>query len=269
MSSVQFLRDLVRRMFVPAFFVLAVGLASCSGGGGAKGLLPSGISPASDSVGQPVVADASASPAASPIPLPTGITTVSGTIVFISSPRVLIQQALPHGKMWVTTSGAQSFGAPLNMGAYLEASGSRSNSGVTASSISVFPSAPAAISVQGTIVAASAYGFTLNVDAQHSAVPIVLNSSVVLAGGLLDPGDQVKIAGTGSTDVAVTPAQITVSAPTPPPAVTTPTPGPIAQKHLLTGDYLGTPWGTTSVSPAQAAPFLNWAETNVSNCAGL
>jgi hypothetical protein len=39
------------------------------------------------------------------------------------------------------------------------------------------------------------------------------------------------------------------------------TPGPISQRHVLTWDYLGLPYGTTSISWSQAAPFLTWAST--------
>lgn len=35
--------------------------------------------------------------------------------------------------------------------------------------------------------------------------------------------------------------------------------------HVLTGDYFGTPWGTTSVAPSRAVPYLNWVRTAASN----
>lgn len=35
--------------------------------------------------------------------------------------------------------------------------------------------------------------------------------------------------------------------------------------RLLTGDYLGTPWGTTSVAPATASRYLTWALTGYGN----
>ncbi len=36
-------------------------------------------------------------------------------------------------------------------------------------------------------------------------------------------------------------------------------------RHVMTVDYLGTPFGTTAVSPSRAAPYLSWAETGVNN----
>jgi hypothetical protein len=39
----------------------------------------------------------------------------------------------------------------------------------------------------------------------------------------------------------------------------------IAQRHVLTEDFLGSPYGSTVVSPAQAAPFLTWAQVGVSD----
>lgn len=39
----------------------------------------------------------------------------------------------------------------------------------------------------------------------------------------------------------------------------------ISTKHVLTADYLGTPFGSTSVSYAAAAPFLTWGETGLAN----
>lgn len=37
----------------------------------------------------------------------------------------------------------------------------------------------------------------------------------------------------------------------------------ISQRHVMTGDYFGAPYGSTSVSPAQAAPHLTWAQVSV------
>jgi len=37
------------------------------------------------------------------------------------------------------------------------------------------------------------------------------------------------------------------------------------QRHVFTADYLGAPYGTTSVSAAEAAPYLTWASIGVQN----
>lgn len=36
-------------------------------------------------------------------------------------------------------------------------------------------------------------------------------------------------------------------------------------RHVLTADYLGAPYGSTSVAPAQAAAYLTWAQVSVPN----
>jgi hypothetical protein len=39
--------------------------------------------------------------------------------------------------------------------------------------------------------------------------------------------------------------------------------------RLLTADYLGSPWGSTSVSPSRAATVLNWVQTGYTNVAAM
>lgn len=63
------------------------------------------------------------------------------------------------------------------------------------------------------------------------------------------------------------------STPSNPSASQTPVPGEFpasttsgtVARHVLTADYLGSPWGTTAVSPARAASVLSWASTGVLN----
>ncbi|MBV8147605.1 MAG: hypothetical protein JO092_00775, partial [Candidatus Eremiobacteraeota bacterium] len=38
-----------------------------------------------------------------------------------------------------------------------------------------------------------------------------------------------------------------------------------APSHVLTADYLGTPYGSTSVAPSRAAAYLTWAQVSVPN----
>lgn len=47
------------------------------------------------------------------------------------------------------------------------------------------------------------------------------------------------------------------------PCVSASEPARIAQRHVLTADYLGAPYGSTSVSPTRAAPFLTWGQVTV------
>ncbi|HKE36877.1 MAG TPA: hypothetical protein VKB39_05575, partial [Candidatus Baltobacteraceae bacterium] len=36
-------------------------------------------------------------------------------------------------------------------------------------------------------------------------------------------------------------------------------------RHVLTADYLAAPYGSTTVTPEQAAPYLSWAQVSVPN----
>ncbi len=42
-----------------------------------------------------------------------------------------------------------------------------------------------------------------------------------------------------------------------------------AQRHLLTADYLGKPYGTTSISWSSAAPYLTWAQTGAQSATAI
>ncbi len=75
-----------------------------------------------------------------------------------------------------------------------------------------------------------------------------------------------SVTGVGSGD-AVLASTVSGSGAT---AVATATPVATTQssstlKHVITADYLGTPWGSTSVTPARAAPYLTWGETGIAN----
>jgi hypothetical protein len=132
-------------------------------------------------------------------------------------------------------------------------------------------------------------------SSSSSALPIVVNASTVVGGAQLVPGSKVRVVGTGAAKESVLAQQLAVgtgspppgsgsptptppgsssptptppgsssptptppgsSSPTPPPTSGNPTPGPIAQKHVLTADYLSGSPSATSV-----APYLTWAQT--------
>ncbi len=104
-------------------------------------------------------------------------------------------------------------------------------------------------------------------SSSSSSVPIVMNSSTVVGGGTLAPGATVKVVGTGWRSVGLVAQTIVVSRST---AVNpTPTPGPISQKHLLTADYLGAPYGSTSIAWSAAAPYLTWAQVEPPNATAV
>lgn len=80
------------------------------------------------------------------------------------------------------------------------------------------------------------------------------------------PGSGVPSQGTPSTAPPSTPSSDPSSAPVAQPStVTSASASTITQTHVLTADYLGAPFGTTSISPSSAAPYLNWASVGVPN----
>ena len=172
--------------------------------------------------------------------------------------------------MHVYTKASTIFsGGTPKAGLYAEATGTGSMStSVTAGYVALSASAPSSVTTTGTALAATSYGFTQTaaVSSSSSSIPIVMNASTVVGGAPLATGAIVKVTGLGSTSTSVLATSIVVSTPTPPPGtVATPTPGPIAQKHLVTEDYLGPPDGTTSIAWSAAAPYLNWAQTDWQN----
>lgn len=206
----------------------------------------------------------------SPIPVPSGVVSTHGSVAGQRTGGFTLNQGSPNGLIPVTVpASATLFGGTETTGSYVQVTGTGSvHSGITATVVSTFASAPASITATGTIVAGTPYGFTLNVDASHPAVPVILTSAAVIAGGQLLVGSTAQVTGPGDISNSITPVQIVVSNPTPAPVVGStpiPTPGPIAQTHLLTGDYLGGYYGTHNVAWGSAAPYLTWAQTGVTD----
>ena len=201
--------------------------------------------------------------AGTPAPLPTPeMLSLSGPVDLIDPTEFEIDTS-NYGHMWIQTNSSTLYvgGAPTT-GDYETIGGTGSISGgVTALIASQSSSAPATTTASGTIAGAAPYGFTLDVNATYSAVPIVLTASTVIA-GTLEAGALASVTGAGSTATSITAVQIVVTDPTPQ-ASPTPTPTPIAQTHVLTAGYLGAPDGTLTVTAAQAAPYLTWAQTGV------
>ncbi len=165
--------------------------------------------------------------------------------------------------MHVYTNASTTYnnGTPA-VGQHVQATGSGSNTDFLGTFVSFSGDAPPSVTVSGVAQAATSYGFTLNVSSANPAVPIVLNNVTVVGGAQLMTGSTVKVTGTGSLGSSVLAQQIVVSAPI---IAATPTPSPISQTHLLTADYLGSPYGTTSVSWATAARYLTWAQVTTAN----
>ncbi|MGB6985793.1 MAG: hypothetical protein WBD74_07470 [Candidatus Aquilonibacter sp.] len=208
--------------------------------------------------------------ASTPAPIATpDLSTVAGPVVALRTNGFQIHTS-EDGYLWIVTNSSTTFigGAPA-VGEYETVGGTGSISATyTATVATQTSSAPGSTSASGRIVAGAAYGFTLEVSSSYPAVPIVLTSNSVVAGGALEAGATATVTGTGETSGSILAVQVIVVDPTPD-VHATPTPVPIAQTHVLTADYLGTPWGTTSVSASSAAPYLTWAQTGPTNASAI
>jgi hypothetical protein len=99
----------------------------------------------------------------------------------------------------------------------------------------------------------------------NSALPVSLTSGTVVGGASLTRGADVSVNGVGSASAGLVAIQVVVAQS----QIATPTPGPIAMTHVLTGDYLGGSDGTHAISWSQAAPYLTWAQTGYADAANI
>ncbi|MEO9170418.1 MAG: hypothetical protein ABI282_09985 [Candidatus Baltobacteraceae bacterium] len=210
------------------------------------------------------------SPTPAPIATPGGFVATQGTISYVSGTRLTVNSGYPHGNIPVTLApNVAIFGGTPALNSYVTLAGTGSlSSSVTAYVVSVWQSAPPTADFSGTVVAGTAYGFTVAVDSSHTAVPVVLTAASVIAGGILESGAAVKVTGPGSIAESVAGVQVVVTDPTPQPSpnqTPTPTPGPISQLHVLTAGYLGGYYGTHRIPWSAAAPYLTWASTGVTD----
>jgi hypothetical protein len=229
----------------------ATGTGSCSAGISATAVTTSNVS----------TSGASASP--SPIPLEPNNVAFASTITNIWSGGFTLAPQGSYGSLHVYTgSSALITGGTPKVGLYAEVKGPGPVTDYQASYVTLYTSAPGSVTVSGTAVAASSYGFTVSAGASYPAIPVLLNKSTIVAGASLVTGSPVKVTGVGSDATSITASQVVVSTPSPGPGVqATATPGPIAQTHILTADYLGSPDGTTSLAWSAVAPYLTWAQT--------
>lgn len=219
-----------------------------------------GASPSPSPAAAPTLAPAIAG---SPIPLPTGVMTFGGNIVQMYSTGFSFYAGTNYGNMHEVTQTTTKFVGPAPaVGEYAYITGpAKPGYWVNGSLVTITASKPASTTVSGTVAAATSYGFML--ASGSTSIPVGLTSSTIVGGAPLTVGSSVTINGIGSASTSVVAVQIVVAQPTPPPgAVATPTPGPIAELHVPTGDYLAGLYGTTSVTPSQAAPYLTWAQTD-------
>lgn len=263
--------------------IQATGIGSLSTQIAASTITVGSTSPTPSPTGKPTTQPtAIPTPTATPTPTPSGVPTLeptTGPVIavpsgvstwagpFVGSISGGFEIHTPYGYANVYTNGNTVVKGTLKVGQYVQATGTGTPSTkFTGQYVSAYSTQPGTTTAAGTVAAQTGYGFTLNAGGSYTAVPVVLNSSTIVAGASLAVGTSVQVTGAGAESASIIAAQIVVAQPTAPP---TPTPAPISQTHVLTADYLGSPWGSTSISWAAAAPFLSWAEVSPANSSAV
>lgn len=113
---------------------------------------------------------------------------------------------------------------------------------------------PQYMTLNGTIVGLFSGGFTLDTGASECyKLHIYLESNTTTTGGSIATGQTAKVYGQGSC-TAIAASTITIGSGS--------SNNSSVQSHLLTTDYLGYPYGTSSIAWSTAAPYLSWAQVN-------
>ncbi len=269
--------------FLGAVFIAGL-LAACSGGGGTGGAIPTTdaqppITPGDVSPQQTVSPDATISTQAT-----TSTITYKGTITGIETGGVFVLLVDgPAGHIPVHTSSTTAFNttkAPYKAGSFAVVSGTGTVSDFQAQSVTLYASATEAASVstttsssgyQGTISGmVSSSEFILDTTSGAGHVPVYRSSTTRIdtSRAPFTTGRYAVVTGSGtSSHFDATSITMYASAPTSTstatPTATIATAG--VPKHVLTGDYFGTPWGTTTVAASRAVPYLNWVRTGIAN----
>lgn len=200
--------------------------------------------------------------------------TLSGTINSVSSTNIGLNAGSACGNVNVAVSSATLIaynGLPLASGTFAQivATGN-CNTSFTASEIIL--AAPITLSGPITGIDGSTIGINAGSSCGYMNATMTGATTVAMNGQMLAVGTMASVSGIGSCNTNVIATSITLSGPavqaTPTPAPTaTPAsyPTTIAATHVFTADYLGGYAGTKSIAWSQAAPYLNWAETSVSD----
>ncbi len=182
--------------------------------------------------GNGTTASISASQVSQVIAIPAGTHLYAGTASNITPTRILLHTSL--GYVYVNTGPSTVLNpGPPAVGQYLQTFDTGSvRSGLTALYISSWATAPASnVTASGTVANVTPWGFTLNVDAGHTAVPVVLAATARIGGPPASVGSALTVGGAGSIKQNVAAATITVAVPTP-----APIPTPVV---LKTGGVIG------------------------------
>jgi hypothetical protein len=185
-------------------------------------------------------------------PEATSALQVAGVIVSTSSGGFTVRQvpsSCSGGYLDVSTTSSTHYSgykvAPGYQAAVAGTGGCTSS--VVASKV-VTSSAPS-ISLTGPVVGKITGGFTIS-SANCGYEHVYVTAST--KGAIPAVGQTASVTGNGACTTYVTAVSIVTQA-------------AYVPHHVLTADYLGAPWGTSSVSFSSAAAHLTWAETGVTN----
>lgn len=198
---------------------------------------------------------------------------VQGTIDNVSSSGFNIYAGSWIGHIWVYTNSSthKSYGGLTpKVGEYAVATGTGSYAtSITAVYAGLYSSAVSATTISGELTSSQPYGFAIRLSSGQY-VPLALSTSTKVSGstGFWAPvsASAVGSAATGYAALSLTGSggsSSTTSAP--PTTTTTSSSSSSSMRHVLTVDYLWGTYGTRSVTPSQAAPYLSWAQTTTAD----
>lgn len=254
---------------------MAPGLhVSVSGLGSEAGLVASAIASGTHAQSSAAI---SPSVTSSAVTSPINAYEVDGSITTASPSGFTIHSSKAGYLHVYVNSSAKTWGQP-RAGYYAVATGSGSaGTSEHATFLMVSAIAPRQLSVRGYVTSVQPYGVAVKLDSTGRYIPVAF-SSLTRISGSISPGAHVSIIGIGSISglaattisngslpesTASTP---TVSAPAiSAPSVSTPSISGGVPRHLITSDYLMGAYGTHSVSPGRAAPYLTWAQTSIAD----
>ena len=204
---------------------------------------------------------------------------IRGYIDQIGSGMFHVNGGTGYGSIWVhiTSSTHLAYGGlQPKVGEYAVASGSGSlNTSMSALYAALYTSAISPTTIYGKLTSRQPYGFAIRLS-DGKYVPLALSNKTTVSGNTAFWYPVTVYAygseGTGYEALSLTGQGGTTSSTPAPTATATPlttaaTSG--VAKHVLTADYLEGLYGTFKVTPAQAAPYLNWAQTTANYGNGL
>jgi hypothetical protein len=178
---------------------------------------------------------------------------LDGPIAAIFSGGFTIESGPSYGYVHVDPISSEIVSADtgsISVGNYALAVGTMSSddASLSAQYVAGFTSKPTSTQVTGTYLAAKGYG--IQIEGPNGYLPILVSSSTSISGNPA-VGEPVTVTGIGSVNSAILAGSISAGA----------VPTPSAPTHVLTADYYGPPYGPTTLTPSQLAPYLTWASS--------